>query len=59
MDMGTFKALELLLIVGVVGYFFLRQRRSLQQLKEEREAKQARTDEASGTDPDDTTNASN
>ncbi|WP_201244694.1 hypothetical protein [Halochromatium salexigens] len=40
MDMGSFKALELLLIVGVVGYFYIRQRQHLQRLKEEREAKQ-------------------
>ncbi|MEA3641768.1 MAG: hypothetical protein VBE63_17785 [Lamprobacter sp.] len=41
MDIASFKALELLLIVGVVGYFYIRQRNNLQQLKEEREAKQA------------------
>jgi hypothetical protein len=40
MDTGTLKGLELLLIVGVVGYFYLRQRSNLQRLKEEREAKQ-------------------
>jgi uncharacterized protein HemX len=44
MDMGTFKALELLLIVGVVGYFFYQQRQSLQRAREEREAKQADTE---------------
>lgn len=44
MDMGSFKALELLLIVGVVGYFFYRQRQSLQRLKDERESKQTDTD---------------
>jgi len=44
MDMGSFKALELLLIVGVVGYFFYRQRQSLQRLKDERESKQTDTE---------------
>jgi len=39
MDMQSFKALELLLIVGVVGWFYLRQKRSLDQLRQEREAK--------------------
>ena len=53
MDMGTFKALELLLIVAVVGYFFFRQRQSLQRLKDEREAKQVDTDSRSSTDGDD------
>lgn len=41
MDTGSFKLLELLLIVGVVGYFYINQRNNLQRLKEEREAKQA------------------
>ncbi len=53
MDMDTFKALELLLIVAVVGYFFFRQRQSLQRLKDEREAKQVDTDSRSATDGDD------
>lgn len=42
MDAGSLKGLELLLIVGVVGYFYLRQRSNLQRLKEEREAKQGK-----------------
>jgi hypothetical protein len=53
MEMQTFKLLELFLIVGVVGYFFLRQRRSLEQLKQEREAKQREegaSDDGSGSD---------
>lgn len=56
MDMGSFKALELLLIVGVVGYFYIRQRQNLQRLKEEREAKQdqASTEARSTADADET-----
>jgi hypothetical protein len=53
MEMQTFKLFELLLIVGVVGYFFLRQRRSLEQLKQEREAKQQEagaSDDGAGSD---------
>ena len=52
MEMQTFKLFELLLIVGVVGYFFLRQRRSLEQLKQEREDKQQEgaSDDGSGSD---------
>lgn len=41
MDTGSLKAVELALIVGVVGYFYLRQRSNLQRLKEEREANHA------------------
>jgi len=41
MDMGSFKALELALIVGVVGYFYIRQRRNLQRLKEKHESTRA------------------
>jgi hypothetical protein len=41
MDTGSLKVVELLLIVGVVGYFYLRQRSNLQRLKEEREARQS------------------
>jgi hypothetical protein len=40
MDSGSFKALELLLIVGVVGWLYVTQMRNLRRLKEEREAKQ-------------------
>ncbi|MCF7985086.1 MAG: hypothetical protein K9L70_11845 [Thiohalocapsa sp.] len=40
MDSGSFKALELLLIVGVVGWLYVSQMRNLRRLKEEREAKQ-------------------
>ncbi len=56
MDMGSFKALELLLIVGVVGYFYIRQRQNLQRLKEEREAKQdqANTEARSTANADET-----
>ncbi|MFP4602562.1 MAG: hypothetical protein ACLFNA_06500 [Halochromatium sp.] len=56
MDMGAFKALELLLIVGVVGYFYIRQRQNLQRLKDEREAKQDRThaEERSRADAEET-----
>lgn len=39
MDSGSFKALELLLIVGVVGWLYVTQMRNLRRLKEEREAK--------------------
>jgi uncharacterized protein HemX len=49
MDMGSFKALELALIVGVVGYFYIRQRRNLHRLKEEREAKQAENEQETRT----------
>jgi hypothetical protein len=48
MDSGAFKALELLLIVGVVGWLYVTQTRNLRRLKEEREAKRQsadRTDE--------------
>lgn len=53
METSSFKVVELLLIVGVVGYFYIRQRNNLQRLKEEREAKQAK-DAASKTNSDDT-----
>ncbi|MBK5940012.1 hypothetical protein CCR96_12345 [Halochromatium roseum] len=49
-DTGSFKALELLVIVGVVGYFYINQRNNLQRLKEEREAKQTKdANEANAT----------
>ncbi|NEX18321.1 MAG: hypothetical protein C1943_17380 [Halochromatium sp.] len=41
MDSGSIQALELLLIIGVVGYFILSQQNNLRRLKKEREAKQA------------------
>lgn len=50
MDMGTFKALELLLIVGIVGYFFYRQRQSLQRARDELEAKRAESDDTTQAD---------
>lgn len=50
MDMQSLKVLELLLIVGVVGYFFLRQRRSADQAKQERSTEsEERTDDAKGS----------
>ncbi len=52
MDTGSFKILELLLIVGVVGYFYIRQRNNLQRLKEEREARQANDADQSDTGHD-------
>lgn len=39
MSTSSLKVLELLLIVAVVGYFYIRQRNHLQRLKQEREAK--------------------
>lgn len=53
MDASSFKIVELLLIVGVVGYFYIRQRNNLQRLKEEREAKQAKEADTK-TNTDDT-----
>ena len=50
MDTSSLKGLELLLIVGVVGYFYIRQRNNLQRLKEEREAKQAEDEVKADTD---------
>lgn len=50
MDMGSFKALELLLIVGAVGYFYYQQRQSVQRLKDEGESKQTDTDSSSPSD---------
>jgi|GEM_PF-2544890 len=41
MDSGSIQALELLFILGVVGYFIVSQQNNLRRLKEEREAKQA------------------
>lgn len=50
MDMQSLKVLELLLIVGVVGYFFLRQKRSADQAKQERSAKSEElNDDAEGS----------
>jgi len=40
MESGSFKALELVVIVGVVVWFYFTQMRNLKTLKEEREAKQ-------------------
>jgi len=42
MDMLSFKVLELILVVGVVGYFYVRQKRTLERLRQEREDKQAK-----------------
>ena len=42
MDMQSIKVLELVVIVGVIGWFYLRQRRSLDQLRQQREAKRQR-----------------
>jgi hypothetical protein len=39
MDMHTLKLLELFAIIGLVGYFFLRQRRATEDAKRETEAK--------------------
>jgi hypothetical protein len=41
MDTGSLKVVELLLIVGVVGYFYFRQRSNLQRLRQARESKRA------------------
>ena len=56
MDSGSFKALELLLIVGVVGWLYVTHMRNLRRLKEEREAKQREegaADSQQRTDADD------
>lgn len=52
MDSGSVKVLELALIVGVVGYFYWRQRGNLQRLKEEREAKRKAESSANDADAD-------
>ena len=48
METSTLKGLELLLIVGLVGWFYLSQRRNLARLKAEREAKENETDKPDG-----------
>ena len=50
MDTGSLKVLELALIVGVVGYFYFRQRNNLQRLKDEREAGQQADEQTPETD---------
>ncbi|WP_200345962.1 hypothetical protein [Halochromatium glycolicum] len=50
MDTGSLKVLELALIVGVVGYFYFRQRNNLQRLKDEREAGQQADEKTPETD---------
>ncbi|NBC48683.1 MAG: hypothetical protein GVY22_11965 [Gammaproteobacteria bacterium] len=50
MDTGSLKVLELALIVGVVGYFYFRQRNNLQRLKDEREAGRQAGEKAPNTD---------
>lgn len=39
METGTFKGIEFILILGLVGWFYFSQMGKLKKLKEEREAK--------------------
>jgi hypothetical protein len=52
MDTGAFKAIELIVIVGAIVWFYSSQQRNLKRLKDEREAKQRSTPSAENA-PDD------
>jgi NADH:ubiquinone oxidoreductase subunit 6 (subunit J) len=52
MDTGTFKAIELIVIVGAVVWLYSSQQRNLKRLKDEREARQQAETSSDDKPPD-------
>ena len=52
MDTGAFKAIELIVIVGAIVWFYSSQQRNLKRLKDEREDKQQRAPSAENQSED-------